>query len=270
MHTKHRQTRQDVMQSALCAVSTVILALGIAAPYAAAEEHSYNIGENLSTYYVTRTTDSIELDGRLDEADWQRAKAAVLVETNTGGPVPLESTVRMLWDDEYLYVGFYCEDPDAWATLTEEDDPLWGEEVVELFIDPDGNGYNYYEHEINPVNAKVDLYVINAGRRNNGRYQGWKDWDFAGIKSAVFVDGDGMKAGTSDRFWSVEVAVPFDDIWEISHVPPAFGDMWRFNAYRIERGDPDTRDDDFYAAFSQTFRPSFHSPWQFGRIYFTK
>ena len=227
-------------------------------------------GKNLSSYTVTRTTAPVTIDGSLDEPDWKRAVEAPLKETNTGGEVPLKSTVRFLWDDAFLYVGFYCEDPDAWATLFEEDDPLWDEEVVELFIDPDGNGYNYYEHEINPLNVKVDLFVLNAGKRLNGAIQGWFEWDFKNITSAVYVEGDGRNAGTVDKYWTVEVAVPFEDLWEMPVIPPEDGDMWRLNAYRIERGKPDDKSDDWYAAFSPTYRGSFHTPWQFGRLYFKK
>jgi len=230
----------------------------------------YNEGEKLSSYTVTRTTAPISIDGKLDEADWQRAVEAPLKNTLNREEVPLKSTVKFLWDDTYLYVAFYCEDPDAWATLTEEDDPLWGEEVVELFIDPDCNGFNYYEYEINPINQKVDLIVNNGGKRLKGRYQVWKEWDFKKLKSAVYVKGDGKKAGTKDEYWSVEVAVPFDDLWELPQVPPKDGDMWRLNAYRIERGKLEGRSDDFYAAFSPTIVGSFHTPWQFGKIYFKK
>jgi len=265
-----RKKKNGNRGSNVLAVLAVAAALALTFSAVPVAADDYNEGKNLSTYDVTRTTAPVTLDGRLDEGDWKRAKEAVLTETNTGDPVPLKSTVRMLWDDDYLYVGFYCEDPDAWATFVNEDDPMWSEEVVELFIDPEGNGYSYYEHEINPVNAKVDLFIINAGRRLNGRFTGWKDWDFEDIRSAVFVDGDGKNAGTNDTYWSVEVAVPFEDLWEMPEVPPKDGDMWRFNAYRIERGDPEKKDDDFYAAFSPTYRPSFHTPWQFGKIYFRK
>ena len=65
-------------------------------------------------------------------------------------------------------------------------------------------------------------------------------------------------------------AVPFEDLWEMPVVPPEDGDMWRLNAYRIERGKPDDKSDDWYAAFSPTYRGSFHTPWQFGRLYFKK
>jgi len=263
-------SRMNACKHAVTAAALAAGFLSLTVPATAGEIPDYNKGKNLSTYTVTRATAPIKLDGRLGEPDWKRAKEVMLVETNTGGPVPLKSTLRLLWDDEYLYAAFYCEDPDAWANFTEEDDPMWSEEVVELFIDPDGNGYNYYEHEINPINQKVDLFIINAGKRLDGKIKAWKDWDFSGIKSAVYVEGDGRKAGTSDKYWTVEVAVPFEDLWEMSAIPPSDGDMWRFNAYRIERGTPDDRNDDFYAAFSPTYRGSFHTPWQFGKIYFKR
>ena len=46
--------------------------------------------------------------------------------------------VRMLWDEEQLYVLFIATDPDAWSTLADRDDRLWNEEVVEFYADPDG------------------------------------------------------------------------------------------------------------------------------------
>ncbi len=247
-----------------------IIILSIPEAVSQTTDDNYNEGKNLSSYTVTRTTGTINIDGRLDETDWQRAIEAPLKETNTGKDVPLKSTAKFLWDDTFLYVGFYCEDPDAWATVLEEDGPLWQEEVVELFIDPDGNGYNYYEHEINPVNVKVDLFVINTGSRLKGKIEGWFEWDFKNIKSEVYVVGDGKNSGTKDEYWTVEVAVPFDDLWEVPHSPPEDGDMWRMNVYRIERGGPENKEDDWYAAFSPTLRPSFHTPWQFGKIYFKK
>ena len=115
-----------------------------------------------------------------------------------------------------------------------------------------------------------DVFVVNAGQRNKGRYTGWKDWNLRDFKSAAFVEGDGKKEGTKDTYWSVEMAVPFAGLWTAENRPPEAGDMWRINCYRIERGDSKNRDDDFYAAFNPTTRPSFHTPWQFGTFYFRK
>lgn len=238
---------------------------------AAAGSAAYAAEPPLSTYTVTRAAGQIAIDGKIDEAAWSKAKEFTMTETNTGKPVPRKSTVKFLWDDQYLYAAFYCEDPDAWATYTKEDDKLWEEEVVELFIDPDGNGSSYYEVEWNPVNARVDLIAVNAGQRKNGAIQGWFDWDFKNMKNATFVKGDGLKEGTNDEYWTCEIAIPFEDLWELQQIPPKDGDKWRLNAYRIERGKSGkTPEDDWYAAFSPTLRGSFHTPWRFGTITFKK
>jgi hypothetical protein len=224
---------------------------------------------DVANYTAIRTTRAITVDGKLDETDWNRAAEGIFTETNTGNPVALKSTVRVLWDDQYLYVGFYFEDPDAWATITAEDGSLWNEEVAEVFIDPEGLGHSYYEHEINPVNTKVDLFVINAGQARNGVYKVWKDWDFSeNLKQAVFVKGDGLREGTADEYWSVEVAFPFEDIWTAPRFPQ-IGDIWRIGFYRIERGKSgNTPGDDWYAALSPGLRASFHSPWRFANVTF--
>ena len=42
--------------------------------------------------------------------------------------------VDICWDDDGLLVEFACADLDAWGTFTERDEPLWQQEVVELFL----------------------------------------------------------------------------------------------------------------------------------------
>ncbi len=224
----------------------------------------------IPSYNATRTTGTITVDGKLDEPDWKRAEEVKLVETNTGKDVPLKSTVRVLWDDKYLYVGFYFEDPDAWATLTKDEDTLWNEEVAEVFIDPEGKGHSYYEYEVNPINAKVDLFIINRGQKYNGSFKGWIEWDFSNLmKHAVYVAGDGKNRGTNDKFWTAEMAFPFEEMWTASDIPPKDGNICRMNFYRIEH--PTTnKKDDWFAAFSPTQRGSFHTPWRFGKVYFKK
>ncbi|MFC1693114.1 carbohydrate-binding family 9-like protein [Candidatus Latescibacterota bacterium] len=221
---------------------------------------------NLPSYTVTRTTAPITIDGKLEEADWKSAYECPMLDAYTGGEVPQKSTFRLLWDDSCLYVGVYFEDHDAWATYTGEDDPLWEEEVLELFIDADCDGNTYYEHEINPINVKVDLFL----HRNRTSVDSWREWDFKNIKSAVYVEGDGKYAGTKDKYWIIEVAVPFNDLYEMPNVPPRDGDMWRMNVYRIERDNPIDKKEVFLAAFSPPFSGHFHATWMFGRVYFKK
>jgi hypothetical protein len=228
------------------------------------------LAQDVKSYTINSAAGTITIDGKLDEPAWKNSVEAPLTETNTGNNVPLGSTVRLLWDDTYLYVGYYCEDPDAWATIEKFDGPLWNEEVVEIFIDPEGKGHAYYELEVSPINNVVDLFVLNQGKEYKGRMTVWCDWNFDHLNHAVYVEGDGKKEGTRDKYWSVELAIPFEDIWLADNRPPHDGDMWRMNCYRIERGDSKNKNDDWYAAFNPTKRPSFHTPWEFGKFSFKK
>lgn len=53
--------------------------------------------------------------------------------------------VKMLWDDNYFYMGAEMEEPHVWATLTERDSIIYRDNDFEVFIDPDGDNHNYYE-----------------------------------------------------------------------------------------------------------------------------
>ena len=222
----------------------------------------------IPTHIVARAAGRIKVDGHLDERAWRRAEAIDLVLAGTAEPSPLKTTVKLLWDDQYLYAGFYCEDPDAWTRHLEEDGTLWIDDVVELFIDPAGRGCAYYEYEVNPVNAKLDLIAIHAGRESSVVHpRVWMAWDFAGARNAVYVKGDGKNVGTDDEYWTVEIALPLAEFWGAPNLPPQHGDVWRLNAYRVDRGKPGTREDDLYLATSPTYG-LFHRPWRFGRIVF--
>lgn len=249
-------------------LSAAILALAAALPLSPVRPVS--AADEVPSHTATRTTGTIAVDGKLTEADWANAAEMTMVETVTGNALPRKSTVKVLWDDKFLYVGFQFEDPDAWTPFSNDEDPIWDGEAAEVFIDPEGKGHTYYEYEINPVNKKVDLFVLNQGPKYNGNYTVWMEWNFTtALKRAVFVDGDGKNFGTADKSWSVELAFPFDEMWTAPNIPPKDGDMWRINFYRIEHPTKNNADA-WFGAWSTTLNPSYHTPWRFGKVYFKK
>ena len=56
------------------------------------------------------------------------------------GPEPCRTRFRALWGEAGLHLRYESEDDEPWFTLTERDDPLWEGEVVEIFLDPLGDG----------------------------------------------------------------------------------------------------------------------------------
>ena len=57
--------------------------------------------------------------------------------------------------------------------MTRRDEHLWDEEVVEIFIDLDRSGRDYYELEVNPANVVCDLRMISPWPDKKGDI----DWD---------------------------------------------------------------------------------------------
>jgi len=84
------------------------------------------------------------------------------------------------------------------------------------------------------------------------------------MKHAVVVNGDPTRRDTNDDGWTVELAVPFSQLISAPHIPPAEGDAWRANIYRIDHA----RDASEFTAWSPTRMHDFHITEAFGRLVF--
>ncbi len=190
---------------------------------------------HVAHYQVQRAISPIAIDGRLDEYAWERAGQINQFERilNDYDAVDWPTHAKMLWDDEYFYFAFTCVDGDMWAIYDREDDRLWEEEVVEVFIDPDGDGRDYLELEVSPTNTVVDLLIYSV----EPEFRSSVEWDIAGLKTAVQTYGTVNDNSDVDQGWSVEIAIPWSAM--ASDIPggqrPTPGTDWRLNLYRIER-----------------------------------
>lgn len=72
------------------------------------------------TYVCYRPDGKLKIDGKLNESSWKKAApTAPFVDiSGEGFPTPkYETTAKMLWDDEYLYVGAVLQEEDIKAVL---------------------------------------------------------------------------------------------------------------------------------------------------------
>lgn len=224
--------------------------------------------QDVLEYTIQQVSGSITIDGNLDEADWSAASPTenyVILGDDETTPATT-SWSKMLWDDDYLYVAFYCEDFDIWATYDNRDDQLYQEDAIEIYIDPDGDGLNYLEIEVNPLNAIFDLWLTKPWSDGG---QGHSEWNMSGILTAVTLDGTNENNSDTDVAWTCEVALPFSEMEfsaEEMNYPPEINDEWRFNLYRFDR--ESTNDPDGEATgWSQT-EGGQHEPDYFGKITF--
>jgi hypothetical protein len=144
-----------------------------------------------------------------------------------------QTTVKMLWDDEFLYVAGEMEEPDIWATLKTRDSVIFQDNDFEVFIDPDGDTHAYYELEVNALATAWDLMLLQPYRDGGPAIHGW---DIAGLAVGVDVRGTMNTPGDKDNGWSVEIAMPWKALREAApgRTLPQPGDQWRVNFSRVE------------------------------------
>ena len=191
------------------------------------------------------------VEAHADSAFWRAVEPVVLRENVSGGPAVQPTRVRTSWSVEAWHILFEMDDARPWATLTKHDEPLWSEEVVEVFFDPVGDLQSYFEVEINPLGAVVDVVlrrVVSGWRKDFG-------WHVEGLQSRARLTTSG---------WAAELAIPFE---ALADSPPAAGTVWRVNFLRIDRaGGPGT--DAELSAWSPTGIRNFHRPEFFGTVEF--
>lgn len=168
------------------------------------------------------------------------------------GSAPTQATeLRAAWNDEALWLRFDCDDSAPWATRRGRDEPLYEEEVVELFLaagaeDP----ANYFEFEINPLGALFDARIENPGLDRRA-LRADTSWDCPGaIWQAELRPGG----------WRAALALPWRGL-ELPAAPLCL----RANFYRIDR--PLDRAPE-HSAWSPTgiVPADFHRPRRFGLL----
>ena len=184
------------------------------------------------------------------------------------GPERYRTRFRACWDPEALHVRYDAIDDAPWHTMTKRDEHIWEEEVVELFLDADGSGRNYAELEINPVNVVCDLRVESPWPS----LKSLTEWDWAGMATAVVPLKD--THGTAEG-WTAVARLPWASLATLSdstarRVPPAQGQTWQFNVFRIKRpgGPSQPNEGAVFAAWSRPSGPSFHDPAAFRPLTF--
>jgi hypothetical protein len=212
----------------------------------------------LPVYAAPRASGPISIDGRLDEPAWSDAPAVELVDSLAGGAPRYRTRARLTWDDAALYVAFECDDDVVWARPgRKDDDALWEDEVVEVFLDRTGSGRDYVEIEVSPANVKFDARF--ASRRSDlATARAWE----SRARTATAVDGAltwGDAPPQRARGWSAELSLPWS---ALSPEPPRTGMRWRMNLYRLETHNRRGKAEG--SAYSPPLRPDFHALDRFG------
>jgi len=190
----------------------------------------------LRGYVCNRTIAPPKVDGKLDDEVWKSAAWSEDFDDIEGGkkPKPAHRTrMKMLWDDNALYIAAELREPHVWATIEKHDAVIFQDPDFEVFLDPDGDNHLYAELEINARNTTWDL-LLPEPYRDGGR--AIDAWEIDGLKTAVRVDGTLNDPRDTDTGWSVEIVWPWSGLKQLStaRIPPADGDAYRINFSRVE------------------------------------
>jgi Carbohydrate family 9 binding domain-like len=214
------------------AILTLVLAAGLPQSKPAADFEKLPFAPRKAVCY--RTAGPLKIDGMLEEDAWRAAPwSEPFVDIQGDRRPPLDTRVKILWDDEFMYFGAQLEEPDLWATLKERDSVIFQDNDFEIFIDPDGDTHAYYELEVNAFGTAWDLFLAKPYRDGGPAIHAW---DIAGLQVGVDVRGTINRPGDRDNGWTVEIAIPWKILREAApnHARPKDGDRWRVNYSRVQ------------------------------------
>jgi hypothetical protein len=156
------------------------------------------------TLTAVKATQAPRIDGKLDEAVWQEAPVAsgfMQNFPNYNAPVSSKSEVRILYDDEAVYIGAYLYDNPS--QIRKQLTPRDGEQrqdvdYFSVFFDTYNDQQNGFQFLVTTANVQSDAKLTPEGTAGFGEF-GDKTWD-AVWQSEVRMNSDG---------WSVEMRIPY-------------------------------------------------------------
>lgn len=172
----------------------------------------------------------------------------------------LATSVAAWFDDDYLTVLYSGTDDHIRATYHVHDDPLYEQDVVELFLAPDGL-QRYFEIEVSPHGVIFDAAIDSPAGTRDGMITD-VTWTCEGLFVAL------RKVVESSGVMSIDtvIRVPF---FALERATPGEGETWRANFFRIDRH-PEHGDE--LSAWQPTMKdpPDFHVAAAFGTLRFER
>ena len=151
------------------------------------------------------------IDGHLDDLCWGQAKAVTgFTLLHTERVSPFQTYGYVAHDSENLYIGMKCLKPHGAkprGELRRRDEYLFGDDIVEILIDPGATRERYYQIAVNSYGSIWDAARSAGGAQHDPR------WD-ADLQAAAYVDED---------YWSMEAAIPFHNFGALADLRRTWG-----------------------------------------------
>ncbi len=174
--------------------------------------------EETKEAFGLKIEESIKVDGFLNESAWGKAPEIgdfIQFEPERGKPASLKTIVKILYDENFIYFGFLCYEPQPeriTARMTKRDTELTADDAAIVFLDTFHDRRNCYFFMTNLLGTQLDGRIAENGLRRDTTWDGI--WKSAGQKT--------------DFGWSAEIAIDFGSL----KYEPGKNKTWGLNVGR--------------------------------------
>ncbi|MFZ0596146.1 MAG: DUF5916 domain-containing protein [Flavobacterium sp.] len=144
-------------------------------------------------------TESISIDGKLDEPVWNSAAIAtdfVMYQPDNGKPIPetQKTEIKVVYNNDAIYIGalMYDNQPDKILKEISQRDNFGTADLFGVFINGFNDGQQNFEFFVSAADVQGDCIMTDA----NGEDYSW---------DAVWIS----KAILTDKGWTVEIKIPY-------------------------------------------------------------
>ncbi|KAF2329376.1 DUF5916 domain-containing protein [Flavobacterium daemonense] len=145
------------------------------------------------------TVESITIDGKLDEAAWEKAPIAtnfIIFDPDNGKPIPdgKKTEIRVLYNNDAIYIGamMYDDEPNKILKEISQRDNFGTADIFGVFVNGFNDGQQNFEFFVSAADVQGDCIMTDAIGEDYS-------WD------AVWIS----KARITDKGWVVEIKLPY-------------------------------------------------------------
>lgn len=211
---------------------------------------------------IIKQTADFSITGKGDALQWEKSEW-VTIPFLRGNGKPHATKAKLLYSETGIYCLFHCVDDILTSTTQQPFMPLWEEDVVEVFFQPDFSQTNYFEYEISPLNVELPLIIFNS-EGNLNRWIPFQYPDERKTEHRVAVQDGVQLPGAKVSGWTAEVFIPYILMKPVLQKPPQPGSKWKGNLYRIDYDH--NKEETLWALFKNS--GNFHEYNNFGFFHF--
>jgi hypothetical protein len=184
---------------------------------------------------------SMTVDGNL--SDWSSISSISMSDDagNGRGALNNSATVKLAWNDTYLYAAYNVTDTELLAAQTVRDHAdLYRDDAVELYIDPQGDGAGASSMTVTDYQFLANVRETLGDNRGTGTASKDESFNAASFLAKAVASGT-LNASGGDTGYTIEIRIAWTDLG----VSPAAGNFMRLDLAVDDDDTPNTTTEEF-------------------------